>query len=580
MYHKRRTEPILQLGIVMNHHLLRFILILLVNIFFSGIVVSAQNTQNTFSVNNPLQSNSGGNGQSETFKLKATVVGLASPVGEGSSSSGKFSVVSGDRLNNSPPMISHEPDFKVAPEKQSLTILAMISDPDAFSVSKALLNYRQGGDSHFSQVEMDKLTNSSYQGTIPNDSVADRGVEYFITANDQGNLTAREPDQGFISKQVQVANLSKGEHQLSGGAQTAYRLFSIPLILEDPNARSVLEDDLGRYDDTKWRFSEILRNQEFLELTDTSELLPGRSYWLIVKKPDKTIHSGPGRTNLTSREFEIPLHSKWNLIGNPFNFLIRVANISLKSGIDPNLRNYTGHWNDTDTNPVSAIKPFEGNAIFIDSSMGDTLLINPDLSNQGSLSAKANNQRRHDDILWSIRILAQCQEARDVDNIAAISSGASEKWDRFDLPEPPVIGGYVSVYFSHPEWEKLSKNFCTDFRPQSEYGDIWDFQIRTNILDKVNLTFKGIKSVPEEFEVWLVDEAAKISRNLRKSNTYSVAGRGQKNPKRLRLLVGKQEFMEEKLSNLHAIQVWSAKRRSSNTEDLQHSGRRGDDLAG
>ncbi len=530
----------------MNRILLRFILIIALNIFLSGIPIFAQ----TYSVKNLVQSSGGGVGQSQdsTYSLKANVVGQASPVGSGSST--KFSLFAGTIfiLVSNPPMIDSLSASTVL-QGQNITVNVTISDD--FGIPNAILSYRKGGDLAFNVITMTVLTKSFYQGIIPGVSVTSQGVEYFVTAIDIGGITVRKPDQGIISIPVFVGNLAKENAQPGGNSQTDYRLFSIPLTLDDSSAQSVLVDDLGTYDDTKWRFSEILADQTFHEFSDTSKIIPGKSYWLLVKDSDKIIDSGAGTTNRTSEEFEIPLHPQWNLFGNPFNFEIPFTNGRLKSGVIPIVREYIGFWDVPDPNQSGI--PFEGYAIFIDNMEGDTLLINPDLSSQASSSAKTSNQTGDNNIQWSIRILAQCQEARDVDNIAAMASEASVEWDRFDLPEPPVIGGYVSVYFHHPEWERLSKRFCTDFRPKSEEGEIWDFEVRTNIRDRVNLTFEGIDDVPEEFEVWLVDEAAKISKNLRKSNLYSVAGRGEKNPKKLRLLVGKQDFIEEELANFQAI---------------------------
>jgi hypothetical protein len=153
--------------------------------------------------------------------------------------------------------------------------------------------------------------------------------------------------------------------------------------------------------------------------------------------------------------------------------------------------------------------------------------------------------------LWSIRILAQCQQARDENNLAAVVQGASREYDRLDHPEPPGIGEYVSVYFPHPEWatpagEKLGKAYCTDSRPEPSDGDEWEFEIKTNIRDVVNLTFAGVESVPAEYEVWLVDKALRITSNLRQRSHYAVAGSGENHPKRLALVVGKSSYMNEK----------------------------------
>ena len=221
------------------------------------------------------------------------------------------------------------------------------------------------------------------------------------------------------------------------------------------------------------------------------------------------------------------------------------------------LRFLNGAWIDI---PDDFIKPFEGyavhnmsessNTLFIDPDVikdpPDTFFINPDLIAR-SQSAAARRGRVADKttVSWSIRILAQVQQARDVDNRAMVVTGASETWDRMDRAEPPPIGDYVSIYFHHPEWQKNTARFSTDARPELQDGAVWPFEVETTVRDKVHLTFEGLADVPAEFEVWLVDDILQISQNLRETNTYVVAGTEQ--PRPLKLVVGRPGFLEGEL---------------------------------
>jgi hypothetical protein len=177
-------------------------------------------------------------------------------------------------------------------------------------------------------------------------------------------------------------------------------------------------------------------------------------------------------------------------------------------------------------------------------------LVNPDLFSASTTLSK----QTHDDtenFAWSIRILAQCQEARDRDNVAAVSAKSSGTHDQLDQPEPPNIGEHVSVYFPHREWRTLAKTFCIDARPEPTEGEIWDFEVKTNVRDKVYLTFEGIESVPTEFEVHLTDDALLITQNLRETNAYTIAG--SEHPKRLKLVVGRKDFMIRELAQAQLI---------------------------
>ena len=304
----------------------------------------------------------------------------------------------------------------------------------------------------------------------------------------------------------------------------------------------------GIKDITKWRFFEVRRDQTKIEFPNTSPMTAGKGFWLIVREAGKRISTGAGRTNPTNQSFKINLHPQWNLIGNPFNFPIRVSNLSLSNAQSVELRTYNGSWNDPVNNPDTTIQPFEGYAIFNSSSTSTTLSINPDLSGGSNTLVKRSSFQED----WSLQIKAQCQAAVDGDNFLGLSSVASRSWDQLDRPEPPVIGEFVSVYFPRPEWGRLSKDYCTDFRPEISDGEIWEFEVKTNIGDIVNVRLEGLEDVPKEYEVWLIDSAIQASQNLRQSQNFSIAA-SVAHPKRLQLLIGRPDFVDEQLSSTQNI---------------------------
>jgi len=461
-------------------------------------------------------------------------------------------------LSNPPPVIAHTP-LSLHPSGQALQVIASITDETG--VNSVTLNFRRGGDMNFTSAPM-SLNGSFYQATIQTSAITSRGVEYFIVATDVEDAA---DSSAIFFIPIRVENEAKPIAQPNGGEQTAYRLFSVPLDLDIKSPQAVLEDDLGPYSVFEWRFYDVRADQTRSEFPNVSDMTPGKSFWLIVKDPDKVIDTGAGKSNLTSRRFAIPLHPKWNLVANPFNFPIPISKMSLQSRQTFELRTYAGTWNDPVNAKVTSMLPFEGYAVFNGSTSVDSLLINPDLSASGNqlsetqLTGRLNNQISESNVsvatgqsfLWAIRLHAQCQQARDIDNIAAVSANASDTHDELDRPEPPVIGEYVSVYFPHPEWKTLSENYCTDVRSMTSDNQLWTFEVKTNIRDVVQLSFEGLDSVPPEFEVWLMDEVLKISHNLREKNHYSVAG--IEHPKRLTLVVGKRDFIDKQLATLQAV---------------------------
>ncbi len=440
------------------------------------------------------------------------------------------------------------------------TIRAVISDDQGpLAIRLAAIGARRSDQSTFATLPVDtQIVNQVFFVTaiIPADLMVDTGVEFFVAATDTHGVPARLPASGGSSLRVRVGGTGVSKNlEVAGAEQTSYRLFAVPLDLDDKNPQAVLADDLGAYDDKSWRFYDWVTdaggNVTKAEFPATAEMALGKAFWLIVRSSGKVIDSGPGITANTAGRFKIALRSGWNLAGNPFNFSAQAEPVS-RNGNILELYRYTGQWqgplapNDLQ-NENTRLKSFEGYAVF--SAAPDTMFITPVRTGAGS--AKTNGISVPQ-ALWSIRILAECQYARDDDNWIAVREGASRAWDENDHPEPPGVGEYVSVYFPHAEWPRLSKTYCTDFRPALNESEEWDFAVETNIRDEVRLAFEDIASVPNEYEVWLIDKALQIAQDLRRNNHYSVAGRGPENPKQLTLVVSRAGKMKDEYEELQA----------------------------
>jgi hypothetical protein len=504
------------------------------------------------------QSSAGGAAQSANFTLVASTVGQ--PVSGNVASSAQFSLLGGfvpttvDEIEvNFPPAIDHTATATAA-ANQNLIITTAVDD--ANGVDSVTLKFRRAGDNAFTSAAM-TLSGSDFQGTIPAASVTDRGVEYFIEAIDFGGLTDRDPDAGFFSVQVTVADpgVVKSAPQPAGSVQNSFRLISVPFDADNKNAGAVLQDDLGTYDDTVWRFFELRanssgaidagNNQSYSEFPNVSTMTPGKAFWLIVRDAGKIVDTGAGKSVRTDAPLAVNLTPGWNFVGSPFTFAIPLAKVRLESGANLDIRFFNGEF----INFTGSLQPFDGYAVFRNAA--DRLLIDPLLGAATSSSQKENVASADYD--WAIRITANVQNARDTQTLAAVRSDASIGWDEFDLPEAPVIGEYVSIYFPHPEWGQLASSYTADVRPQPLGGESWEFNVRTNIRDAVNLRFVELENVSSHYEIYLADEALKIKTNLRETNSYTVAGNNERNPKSLKLLVGTSEFIDGELGELSAL---------------------------
>ena len=93
---------------------------------------------------------------------------------------------------------------------------------------------------------------------------------------DRDGFTTRLPSSGMFSIRVDMPK--PGVTKIEVQPSDIYRLISVPLDLDDKQPRAVLEDDLGTYDDTQWRF--FVPEPSRLEL----EIV-----WLVVGKFEQAV---------------------------------------------------------------------------------------------------------------------------------------------------------------------------------------------------------------------------------------------------------------------------------------------------
>lgn len=436
-----------------------------------------------------------------------------------------------------PPSIEHTP-VSTASEGIDMPVVATITDDGG--VTGANLHYRRGGESSFTTVIL-TATRADYSGAIPGSDVTDRGVEYYLSASD-GINTSYDPPENYLTSphvtRVQVQNLVKAEPQPGGSDQTAYRMISVPLEMDDPDIDSVLEDDLGAYDDTQWR---LLRYAEgdYLEHDYAGDFDPGEAFWLIVKEANKTIDAGSGTTVTTADSFAITLNPGWNDIGLPFDFPVSWNQISVDTSRINGPYAYNGQW--LLPSSVTYLSPWEGYAIK-NLSESDIVLKIPPIFGMGASGAELPffPLAKLQDVQWFIRLSAQCEQARDGINYLGCSPAALQDRDVLDLSEPPPIGSYVSLYFPHLDWGRYPDRLTTDFRPPIGQGDGWDFVVESNIPNStVRLSWDEVESVPFSLQAYLLDKVEGVALNLRTQQSYGFASGGRRE---FLLAVGTREY--------------------------------------
>jgi len=281
-------------------------------------------------------------------------------------------------------------------------------------------------------------------------------------------------------------------------------MISVPLDLNNKISLNVFGDDLGSstYDKTKWR---LFRwgGSSYAELSSTN-IDPGVAYWIIVKDANPSIDAENGVTVFTAGDFTMTIPSGLSQIGNPFNFNVSWESIRNATGagnLEPRIQKYNGSGGFDTTNTLI---PWEGYFIRNTSGGNITLRIPPDeysgIPKSSNYLAKINPDE------WTVQVIVRIGEMEDSGNYFGVSPDASDEFDMFDFSELPPIGNYVSLYFPHRDWSEQARDYTGDFRPSIEEGTVWDFNIETNIDNKIiELEFFNIESVPPDLTAILFD---------------------------------------------------------------------------
>lgn len=435
---------------------------------------------------------------------------------------------------------------------------------DQSQVDSVLIQYRLGGaetlkPSRYAQRVGDT---DEFIVDIPAQDVTSRGLEIRIKAIDIVGNGNNWPDDGGNESWFPIRTRISGDGEfptdidgkavplISGVNETSYQLFSVPFSLNDGTISAVVADDLGKSDDTVWRLfdyrPEYPENSRLLEGTLVRNFNPGRAFFVITSSENIVIDSGPGLTINTIEPYKFQIYEGWNLVATPFAFPIHKDSISFENetnGANIVINSYEKGWKITDV-----MEPWKGYAIYIpDQGVNNNpvyLVFNPKAA-PGSLGKSGENLINLSAGEWLVRISATAGEMTDENNWVGVRKNAKVDYDQLDFAEPPVIGDFVSVSFPHSEWDQPARMFSSDIRPIDKTDQVWDFRVESNQLDEiVILSFDWIGDLPEEWEIYLIDESLKLTHNLKQNPVYSVKTGNDFLSKNLRLAVGKKSFVE------------------------------------
>jgi hypothetical protein len=464
-----------------------------------------------------------------------------------------------------PPTIIHT---AVTSATYNTAIPVYASATDASGVLSLYLLYGKSNETSWDP--NNKVNFSGGLATIPASAVTENGIDYAIWAVDNiGNKgywqNAADGNLNYTSVPVSVpANKITGYNTKGGKEYTSYELFSAPFNF-GTNTASALLKSLGTYK-KNWRVMNLTSSNAFSD-GESASLDPAKSIFLITDKSYTISAPAAGTTSKMSSYFGngVTLSAGWSLLGNPFPYQIPITymyfyNSSTLTYTNPDAWSYNGTagWV-----KAANLDPWKGIAVYTAASqplkfrLGWTPAVGAAAPEQRSaISENLPNQvfQKSETMLknsgqnWFVKVSVKGEKMWDQENYFGMQEIALAGKDNYDKVEPPILEDGIAAYFPHLDWKEDPNLYHCDIQPVNNDGASWNFVIKAQPDENINLEFKGLENIPAGFNKYLFDLDHKTSYNLGNSENVKITGgKGNRN---LLIVIGKSSYISAKSDNI------------------------------
>lgn len=391
------------------------------------------------------------------------------------------------------------------------------------NVTSATIFFRPAGTATFSagstmniDVAGDRMT-----AGVASVNATENGIEYFISYRANGGTSRVFPPNGLITPAFLPARLTKTQPTPPGANE--YALISIPFAATNASLGGVLEDDLGAYDNTKWRFGRFSPSAgTYLEAGSAGALSAGRGFWLIEKSP--IAFDVDGSSQNTVGGTSIAVDPGWNQIGHPYLFNVPTSSVD-RSGAPGVANRFVAREGGAYVDKT-VLEPWKGYWVF-NSGTGTQSIVIP-----GSIVAPplAAVSRLEDQLEWGVEVRATSTSSSDLGNFAGVA--ASMPADELSLPEPPGLPGTVRAYFERSAED--AAEWTTDVREGSAAGESFDLVVEVPE-GGTTLSFGGLGTLPAGWGAILVADENLAAVDVNAGEDLRLASSGTS---RFRLVIG------------------------------------------
>ena len=393
--------------------------------------------------------------------------------------------------------VSFEVVFRSDPDEGESQVVE-VSEPSEFRPTSARLFYRRGGErSYRGPIELDPIQ-GGYEGAIPAEDVTVRGLQYYVELTDGNTLATYPPVNPQTNPAVRTVRIGSGLTAAVDMANARYAMVSVPLRLDDPDVRSVFEDDYDAYDPTRWR---VLRWEDgaYREYTDIeASLTPGTAVFLNVRGGGE-FDVDAGEAVDPSSPYRILLQPGWNQVANPFAFPVSLQDVERDESVVTSFAYWNGSEMCQEASCVGVWQPWEGYFVLNESAAPTSLSVRPVEASSVILEAVGRSPAGSS----MIRLVASADGGGPVDSQNWIGFHDPQRAVRGDVREAPPLGEGVrlSVMDDGGRFARLS-------RPMNGEGAQWDVEIlRTDKAAReigVRLVAEGA-ALPDGFRVAVLD---------------------------------------------------------------------------
>ncbi len=400
---------------------------------------------------------------------------------------------------------------------------------DNTTINRAEAFFKQGGETAFSQLVMKKAADRLWQADIDSDRVTMRGLALYFKVYHGGSVT-EYPQKGAqhpLTVNVRVPKTNLPYRILP----QKYYMISLPVNTNGQTLKDLFGDELGAYDPAKYRFFDWdAVRKEFIELSEMkTELSVGKAVYLVTA--DSVNLSVRNAISVSSGQpFELHLSKGWNMIGDPFAFPVNWQTVSGQNDLT------LFYFNGSAWEMASNLEPFKGYAVKAPYAL--TLKVPP--ASASSVMAKPLARAIH---IRGLQLTARSGNYYDAINFAGILPKTQAENRISDIPEPPVIGTYVSLYFTRKG--NKGQKLTADFRPEGQEGYRFDVTIKANTGRPICLTVLN-DSLPQDYDWCLIAPQRGVRYREFPVTLYHDHAT-------LQLLVGKKNFLNAQLAALRLL---------------------------